>query len=44
METNEPILSVRDLCFQYTKKRKILQNISFDILSISRLTASYTPG
>ena len=25
------ILSVRDLCFQYTKKRKILQNVSFDI-------------
>ena len=25
------ILSVRDLCFQYTKKRKTLQNVSFDI-------------
>ena len=27
----EVILSVRDLCFQYTKKRKTLQNVSFDI-------------
>lgn len=27
----EPLLSVRHLSFQYTKKRKILQDVSFDI-------------
>ncbi len=30
-EKGEVLLSVKDLCFQYTKRRKLLQNISFDI-------------
>lgn len=30
-EAGEVILSAKDLCFQYTKKRKILQDVNFEI-------------